>query len=75
VSRMEASAPPSNGRYFGGENLEDEWPSPIGLFSGMFAVAVVQVPVPSPNPVEIACVPGRGKSRLRWAVGPAVRDC
>ena len=55
--------------------MEDEWPSPIGLFSGMFAVAVVQVPVPSPNPVEIACVPGRGKSRLRWAVGPAVRDC
>lgn len=43
MSRMEASAPPSNGRYFGGENLEDEWPSPIGLFSGMFAVAVVQV--------------------------------
>ena len=42
-SGMEASAPPSNGRVFGDEKIGDEWPSPIGLFSGIFAVAVAQV--------------------------------
>ncbi|KAJ1495823.1 hypothetical protein T484DRAFT_1662840 [Baffinella frigidus] len=42
---MEESAPPSNGRVLGDEKIGEDWPSPVGLFSGIFAVAVAQVVV------------------------------